>query len=215
MSSHHIVRDEQEPALLIADPSALSLEYVEHLLEWSPTVIVTEPALKEVLKWGIKIDVVVARMDSLERLKPRLQEQSPVQLLGFESEDLLACAYIFLADKAYHAVNVLGDIYNSSVLDLSKSFKSSLDSIIFYNDQKWSYIQNGVYSKWVTTGHHLGIHPIAANTFFRSEGFYTDWENELLLEPIELTAEVTGRVTLQTNSKPLWVVEEVSIDLYK
>lgn len=215
MSSHHIVRDEQEPALLIADPLALSLEYVDHLLEWSPTVIVTEPALEEVLKWGIKIDVVVAGMDSLDRLKSRLQEQSPVQLLGFESSDLLASAYVFLTDKAYHAVNVLADIYNSTVLDLSKSFKSSLDSMIFYNDQKWSYIQKGAYSKWVTTGHHLGIHPIASNTFFRSEGFYTDWENELLLEPIELTAEVTGRITLQTNSKPLWVVEEVSIDLYK
>ncbi len=215
MSSHHIVRDEQEPALLIADPSALSLEYVEHLLEWSPTVIVTEPALREVLKWGIKVDVVVAAISSLEQLKPRLQEQSPVQLLGFESEDLLACAYIFLTDKGYHAVNVLADIYNSTILGLSKSFKSSMDSIIFYNDQKWSYIQSGTYSKWVTTGHHIGIHPVATNTFFRSEGFYTDWENEMLLEPIELTAETTGKVTLQTNSKPLWVVEEVSIDVYK
>lgn len=215
MSSHHIVRDEQEPALLIADPSALGLEYVEHLLEWSPTVIVTEPALKEVLRWGIKVDVVVAGMDSLERLKPKLQEQSPVQLLGFESADLLACAYIFLTDNGYHAVNVMADIYNSSALDLSKSFKASLDSIIFYNDQKWSYMQSGAYRKWVTTGHHIGVHPVAAGTFFKSEGFYTDWENEMLLEPIELTAEVTGQVTLQTNSKPLWVVEEVGIDLYK
>lgn len=215
MSSHHIVRDEQEPALLIADPSALSLEYVEHLLEWSPTVIVLQPALREVLKWGIKIDVVVAQMSSLDELKPRLQEQSPVQLLGFESADLLACAYIFLTDSKYHAVNVLADIYNSTVLDLSKSFKKSLDSIIFYNDQKWSYIQSGTHSKWVTTGHLMGIHPVAANTFFRSEGFYTDWENEMLLEPIELTAELTGRVTLQTNNKPLWIVEQVSIDVYK
>lgn len=215
MSSHHIVRDEQEPALLIADPSALSLEYVDHLLEWSPTVIVTQDALKEVLKWGIKIDVVVAKMDSLEELKPRLQEQSPVQLLGFESDDLLACAYIFLADHPYPAVNVLADIYNSTILDLCKSYKSSIDSIIFYNDQKWSYIQTGHYSKWITMGHHFGIHPVATNTYFRSEGFYTDWQNEMLLEPIELTAEVTGRVTLQTNNKPLWVVEGVSIDLYK
>lgn len=214
MSSHHIVRDEQEPALLIADPSALSLEYVDHLLEWSPTVIVTQDALKEVLKWGIKIDVVVAKMNNLEELKPRLQEQSPVQLLGFESDDLLACAYIFLAEHPYHAVNVLADIYNSTILDLCKSYKSSIDSIIFYNDQKWSYIQTGHYSKWVTIGHHFGIHPVAASTYFRSEGFYTDWQNEMLLEPIELTAEVTGRVTLQTNNKPLWVVEAVSVDLY-
>jgi hypothetical protein len=215
MSSHHIVKDEQEPALLIADPSALSLEYVELLLEWSPTVLVTEPALNEVLRWGIKVDVVVAQSGSLEQLKPRLQEQSPVKLLGFESTDLLACAFIFLEDHSYKAVNVLADIYNSRVLDLSKSYKPAIDTVIFYNNQKWSYINTGRYSKWVTTGHHFGIHPVAQHTFFRSEGFYGDWENEMLLEPIELTAEISGKVLLLTNHKPLWIVEEVSTDLYQ
>lgn len=215
MSSHHIVKDEQEPALLIADPSALSLQYVELLLEWSPTVLVTEPALREVLRWGIKVDVVVAQSRSLEKLKPRLQEQSPVKLLGFESADLLACAFIFLEDHEYNAVNVLADIYNSRVLDLSKSHKPVIDTVIFYNNQKWSYINTGRYSKWVTTGHHFGIHPVAQNTFFKSEGFYGDWENEMLLEPIELTVEITGKVMLLTNHKPFWVVEEVSTDLYQ
>jgi hypothetical protein len=176
---------------------------------------VTQDALDEVLKWGIKIDVVVARLQNLEALKPRLKEQSPVQLLGFEETDLLSCAYIFLADHNYHAVNVMADIYNSKALDLSKSYVAMMDSMIFYNDQKWCYIERGSYSKWVTTGHHLGVHPVAPGTYFRSEGFYTDWQNEMLLEPIELTAELTGRVTLQTNNKPLWVVEEVSVDVYK
>jgi len=214
MSSHHIVRDEQEPALLIADPSALQLEFVEQLLEWSPTVLVTEYALQEVLKWGIKIDVVVARFDSIEALKPRLVAQSPVKLLGFESGDLLGSAYIFLQDHGYHAVNVLADIYNSPILDLSKTYKSLIDTVIFYNDQKWTYLQTGRFQKWVSTGHHLGIHPVAAGTFLRSEGFYTNWENEMLLEPIELTAAVTGTVKLTTNEKPLWLVETVSTDIY-
>ena len=215
MSSHHIVRDEQEPALLIADPMALQLDFVEQLLEWSPTVLVTEYALNEVLKWGVKIDVVVARFESIEALKPRLAAQSPVKLLGFETPDLLSSAYIFLQDQGYHAVNVLADIYNSPILDLTKEFRSLIDSVIFYNDQKWTYIQTGRYQKWVSTGHHLGIHPVAAGTYLRSEGFYTDWENEMLLEPIELTAEHTGTVKLTTNEKPLWLVEQVMTDLYK
>lgn len=215
MSSHHIVRDEQEPALLIADPSALSLDHVEQLLEWSPTVLVTEYALDEVLKWGVKIDVVVARVSSIEALKPRLKEQSPVKLLGFESDALLDCAYIFLKDHNYRAVNVLADIYNSAILDLCKEYKDLIDSVIFYNDQKWTYVASGTYRKWVSTGHHMGIHPVASNTFFRSEGFYTDWQNEMLLEPIELTAEVTGQVKLETNNRPLWVIEAVTTDLYK
>lgn len=215
MSSHHIVRDEQEPALLIDDPVALSLDFIDQLLEWSPTVLVTEPALNEVLKWGIKIDVVVARMSSLEMLKPRLQEQSPVKLLGFESGQLLSSAYFFLQEQAHGAVNVLADIYNSEILDLVKTYSTELDSVIFYNDQKWTFVASGQFQKWVATGHHFGIHPISSRTFFRSYGCYTNWENELLLEPIELTAEANGQIKLETNGKPFWLVEEVSTDLNK
>lgn len=215
MSSHHIVRDEQEPALLIDDPIALSAEYVDLLLEWSPTVIVTSNALDRVLAWGIKIDVVVAQFTQIDDLKPKLKIQSPVQLLGFESTDLLNAAFIFLKDHDHKAVNVLADIFSSKVLDLIKEFSTEMDSVLFYNDQKWIYAKSGRFEKWVTTGQVFGIHPVARNTFFTSEGFYTDWTDEMLLEPLELTAEQSGRVRLVTNSKPLWVVESVHTDIYK
>ncbi len=215
MSSHHIVRDEQEPALLIDDPIALSQEYVDLLLEWSPTVIVTSNALDKVLEWGIKIDTVVAQFSEIEVLKPKLKVQSPVQLLAFESTDLLNAAYIFLKDHDRKAVNVLADIFNSKVLDLIKEFSTLMDSVLFYNDQKWVYMKSGRFEKWVSTGHVFGIHPIARNTYFTSEGFYTDWNNEILLEPIELTAEQTGRIRLTTNDKPLWIVESMHTDIYK
>lgn len=215
MSSHHIVRDEQEPALLIDDPTALSAEYVDLLLEWSPTVVVTSSALEKVLSWGIKIDVVVADFSEIEALKPKLKIQSPVQIVGFESTDLLNAAYIYLGDNNRQAVNVLADIFNSKVLDLVKEFSTQMDSVLFYNDQKWVYAKSGRFEKWVSTGQTFGIHPVARNTFFTSIGFYNDWENEMLLEPIELTAELSGKVSLQTNSKPLWVVEPMQTDVYK
>ena len=44
MSSHHFVKEGQEPALLIMD--ALSLALIEPLLEWAPQVIVCENALR-------------------------------------------------------------------------------------------------------------------------------------------------------------------------
>ena len=215
MSSHHIVRDEQEPALLIDDPKALTIEDVDQLLEWSPTGIVTEKALSEVLKWGIKIDVVVANVANLQSLKPRLAEQSPVQLLGFEDDNLLACAYIFLLDHKYPAVNVMADIYQSTVLDTVREFSKQIDSIVFATHQKWTYVASGHFEKWVMVSHHFGIHPVAQNTFFTSEGFYGDYENEMLLDPIELTAEITGKIKLKTNEKLLWIVEAVTTDSYK
>jgi len=44
MSSHHIVREKQEPALIIANGEACSTELLNQLLEWSPFVVVLDGA---------------------------------------------------------------------------------------------------------------------------------------------------------------------------
>lgn len=47
MSSHHIVREKQEPALLIMDLNGFNDEHLGQLLEWNPTVLVNEPFMKQ------------------------------------------------------------------------------------------------------------------------------------------------------------------------
>jgi thiamine pyrophosphokinase len=64
MSSHHIVRDEQEPALLIANGESCSDELLGQLLEWSPVVVVLDRAVWRVLDRGIKIDVLLGEPNS-------------------------------------------------------------------------------------------------------------------------------------------------------
>jgi thiamine pyrophosphokinase len=60
-SSHHIVRDDQEPALIIA--SCLRSELLGQLLEWSPLVIVLDSAMERVMKLDIKVDVLLEDFD--------------------------------------------------------------------------------------------------------------------------------------------------------
>lgn len=215
MSSHHVVRDEQEPAILIDDPFALRLEFVELLLEWSPTVIVTANALEEVLHWGIKIDVVLAHQTQVEKLKSRLKNQQPVELYAFETKDLLNAGFVFLLDMNRKAVNVMADIFQTQVLDQIRQLSKELEVVLFYNDQKWIYAHRGYFQKWVASGHVFGIHPIVENTFIKTKGFYTDKTDEPLIEPDELVAESSGKVSVQTNQKPFWVIEQVETDIYK
>ena len=59
MSSHHIVRDDQEPALIIANGASCSFELLGQLLEWSPIVVVLDNAIDRVLQLDIKIDVLL------------------------------------------------------------------------------------------------------------------------------------------------------------
>jgi thiamine pyrophosphokinase len=63
LSSHHIVRDDQEPALIIANGSACNLELLGQLLEWSPLVIVLDSAMERVMKLDIKVDVLLGDFD--------------------------------------------------------------------------------------------------------------------------------------------------------
>src|ERR671912_567944 len=56
MSSHHYVKEAQEPALLVAD--ALADDHLLSLLEWSPVVLAASQALPKVASWGIRVDVV-------------------------------------------------------------------------------------------------------------------------------------------------------------
>jgi len=214
MSSHHIVRDEQEPALLVDDASVLSFEFVELLLEWSPKLMVTSNAVDAVLKWGVKVDAVVARPEQLEELKPKLKPQSPVEVLLFETSDLLNSAYIVLQDQGHKAVNVLADTFNSSCLDTIRDYAEAMDSVLYYNDQKWVYESKGAFQKWVNIGDVFGVHPIVQGTFFKTEGFYSNLDNEMYLEPFELTSEVEGKVRVQSNQKPFWLIETLKTDLY-
>jgi thiamine pyrophosphokinase len=215
MSSHHVVRDEQEPAILIDDPFALQLEFIELMLEWSPTVIVTANALNEVLHWGIKIDVVLAHSDQVKQLKPRLKDQQPIDLYAFETNDLLSAGFVFLLDMGRKAVNVMADIYQTQVLDQIREVAREMDAVLFYNNQKWVYVVNGFFQKWVSSGHVLGIHPVAEQTFIKTAGFYIEKTDEPFVEPDELVAETSGRVTIETNQKPFWLIEQVETDVYK
>lgn len=63
MSSHHIVRDKQEPALLIANGESCQPELLGQLLEWSPVVVVLDRAIWRVFELGIKVDVLLGDFD--------------------------------------------------------------------------------------------------------------------------------------------------------
>jgi len=100
MSSHHIIREDQEPALLIMDADAVEFEQVQELLKWSPTVMVTEQSLPEVLSWGIKIDIVIAHESIISNLTASLVDQSPVKLLSYcNKEEALSRALYFLIES--------------------------------------------------------------------------------------------------------------------
>ncbi len=136
MSSHHIVREKQEPALLIVSLAQFSLEQLGQLLEWSPTVVVTEKVYEYADSLGIKIDAVVTENPDFHA-----QEHTHIVLTEYEPlEDALK----YLVAEGYPAVNVIADEF---LLKDYVLFVDLMNLVIFTHNKKIMPIRSG-FSKW-------------------------------------------------------------------
>lgn len=183
MSSHHIIREDQEPALLIDAHTDEDLESIQQLLEWSPTVIVTEQALEQVLRWGTKIDVVIALEAHLEELRITLTDQLPLKILSCNSAtEVIDTALYFLTDSKQKAVNVISD----SSLESFEKF-SALDVAVIQKGKRWVLIRTGNFEKWLPAGTAVETYP---------KGFHS-----------EAPLEKDGIIALHRNHS-FWIAED-------
>jgi thiamine pyrophosphokinase len=108
MSSHHLVRDKQEPALIIANGTQCGSELLGQLLEWSPFIVVLDGALERVSHLKIKFDVVLGDFDSAD-LSSIEQYQDHVRIVQTpdQSKTDLQKGIEFLIEEGFDAVNII------------------------------------------------------------------------------------------------------------
>ena len=148
MSSHHIVRDEQEPALLILH-EAYSQELLGNLLEWSPTVIVDAELVQAVSSNHFKIDIVIGVDEEIEKSKEYLRYQEPIKYLSKNKEDsTLLQALYYLSATNYKAVNILAP-YERFEFDIINPFIHKLSIVVYNKGFKWYFIRNNSFHKWM------------------------------------------------------------------
>jgi hypothetical protein len=159
MSSHHFVREGQEPALLIA--SAASLQQAEPLLEWVPLVIVTEEALDHVQAWGIKIDAVVCLAAHATDIELQLLEQMPFVVLPHQpGDDPIARALQHLATTRHSMVNILASP-TEAMFRRAADFPA-LQITLLSPDVRWSLSTQ--FEKWLPAGSRLYLRPADSHT---------------------------------------------------
>ncbi len=193
MSSHHFVKEDQEPALLIIDPHAISFEKIQELLEWSPTVIVLEEALAIVLGWEIKIDFVLCIAEHIEVLQKELLSQAPIQFISISKQnESLDAALHYLVDAKYKAVNIL--VSNKESFETATKI-SKIYSELYFENKKWSLVKSGHFQKWVPTQTQLSISP---KKLYVLKGLSN-----------ELESLVDGQITIESDSS-FWIGEELN-----
>jgi thiamine pyrophosphokinase len=141
MSSHHVVREKQEPALLLLDLDHFSDEMLGQLLEWSPTVITTNDTAEKLNTYGIKIDYLIGH-ETAEVL------QADVKQLDPGSDGIARYALKFLVDNGFPSVNIIADDLD---LDELKPFTGLINLVVFHHGKK-IYPVNSGFSKWQPAG---------------------------------------------------------------
>jgi thiamine pyrophosphokinase len=109
MSSHHIIREAQEPALIIANGEICSEELLNQLLEWSPFIVVLDGALDRVLELGIKFDVVLGDFDktTTEEVLKRVPPDTEVLHIQNQNSTDLEKGIEYLIERKHKAANII------------------------------------------------------------------------------------------------------------
>lgn len=186
MSSHHIVRDDQEPALIIANGEASSIELLGQLLEWSPLVIVLDAAIERVLELGIKVDVLLGDFDRNFDSNYYKEKQYPIEIVHAPNQDKtdLEKAFDYLIEKGHKAVNVIwatGKRADHTITNLTTivAYRNLL-KIVILDDHSKVYLLPLVFEKWYTANTILSLIPIGKVSGITTQNLYYPLTNEEL-----------------------------------
>lgn len=175
MSSHHVVRDDQEPALIIANGEACSDELLHQLMEWSPFVLVLDGAVDRILEKGFRFDAWLGDFDSANDTQftelPQYAHVEVVHTPDQEKTDLQK-GIEFLIQKGFPAANIVWatgmrqDHALTNFLTLPQ-YREQLVLGLF-DDHTRTFVLPKQFKKWYPAGTQLSLIPAGNAT-----GIYT------------------------------------------
>jgi thiamine pyrophosphokinase len=188
MSSHHIVKDNQEPALIIANGASCSAELLNQLLEWSPFIIVLDNAIERVLELGIKIDVILGDFDNHFDPNYYTSKQFPLEIVHTPNQDKtdLEKAFDYLIEKGHSSVNVVwatGKRTDHTISNLTNivRYKDTL-KIVILDDYSKVFLLPKLFKKWYPKNTILSLIPVGTVTEITTSNlFYPLNKNQLIL----------------------------------
>jgi thiamine pyrophosphokinase len=217
MSSHHIVRDEQEPALIIANGQSCSFELMGQLLEWSPVVMVLDGAIHRVLELGIKLDFVLGDFDKKENWDELLANQQPVEVIHTPDQNKtdLEKGLDFLIAKGHKAVNILwatgkrADHHINNLSTLAK-YKDQI-TIVMLDDHSRIFNLPNQFTKWYTANQNISLIPLGSVFGLTTKGLTYNLQKEDLHLGQRTSSsnktEVDGLIEIKFDSGNLLLME--------
>ncbi|MEQ8414898.1 MAG: hypothetical protein RIB71_10535 [Imperialibacter sp.] len=198
MSSHHIVRDEQEPALLVMNAGWLHNETLASLLEWSPTIVVAAGEVDVLDSLGIKPDVVVATHEEKIQHAAAWEAFAPLTILERTSgQNTVVAALHYLLAKRHKAVNIFSSPFDLCLSEFALFF-ANMDIVFYTETSRWLWLRSGQYNKWLPAGARLTVRSLNEPQEFMWSGFTTKPSNNPL-NKMALDVEKDEMVSISSN----------------
>jgi len=186
MSSHHIVRDDQEPALIIANGATCNDELLGQLLEWSPLVIVLDSAIERVVSRNIKVDVLLGDFDRGFNPEEFIKSQYPIEIIHAPDQDKtdLEKAFEYLIQRKIPAANVIwatgkrADHTMSNLTNMVR-YRDSL-KVVIHDDHSKIYLLPRNFQKWYPAGTIISLIPIGQVNGITTENLVYPLHDETL-----------------------------------
>lgn len=174
MSSHHVVREGQEPALIIANGLECNMGILGQLLEWSPFIVVLDGALQRVLELGIKFDVVLGDFDhqSLDEVREAIPPDTIIEYVPDQEKTDLEKGLEYLIERKFQAVNILwatgrrSDHYMNNIAILAR-YMDKINQVMI-DDHSRIYPINSGFRKFFPKDKNISLIPLN-----RVEGLHT------------------------------------------
>lgn len=186
MSSHHIVRDDQEPALIIANGASCNPELLGQLLEWSPLVIVLDSAIERVMELDIKVDVLLGDFDRGFDPEYYKEKQYPLEIVHTPDQNKtdLEKAFDYLFERKIPAVNVVwatGKRTDHTITNLTNivRYRNKL-KIVILDDHSKVFLLPRKFEKWYTANTPISLIPIGHVSGIHSENLFYPLQNDSL-----------------------------------
>jgi thiamine pyrophosphokinase len=187
MSSHHIVRDDQEPALIIANGASCSFELLVQLLEWSPVVVVLDNAIDRVLQLDIKVDVLLGDFDGDFDPEIYKEKQYPLEIVYTPNQEKndLEKALDYLVEKGHKAVNIVwatGKRADHTLANITNivSYRDKI-KIVIIDDHSKIFLLPKRFEKWYTANTPISLIPVGKVTGITSQNLFYSLQNDDLI----------------------------------
>lgn len=189
MSSHHIVIEGQEPALIIANGEECSAELMNQLLEWSPFIVVLDGALQRVLDRQIKFDVVLGDFDKIgpEEISELIPPNTAIEYVPDQEKTDLEKGIEFLIANNHKAVNIIwatgrrSDHYMNNIATLAR-YTDKISTVMIDNHSRIYPIQSG-FTKHYSAGTNISLIPLNKVLGISTSNLVWNLHNEILEYP--------------------------------